>query len=77
MSGKNQIMPSDNSMTYHAVPEIIDPVFVKTSPICSFSMTEIKRFGLVFTKRGSINLGTGDNHIMPNENSMACQVTIG
>ncbi len=32
------------------VPEIIDPVFAKTSPIRSFSMTEYERFGLVFTK---------------------------
>ncbi len=33
-----------------AVPEIIDPVFAKTSPKRSFSMTEYERFGLVFTK---------------------------
>jgi hypothetical protein len=32
------------------VPEIIDPVFEKTRPIRSFSMTENERFGLVFTK---------------------------
>jgi hypothetical protein len=32
------------------VPEIIDPVFSKTSPKRSFSMTEQERFGLVFTK---------------------------
>ncbi len=32
------------------VPEIIDTVFAKTSPIRSFSMTEYERFGLVFTK---------------------------
>jgi hypothetical protein len=32
------------------VPEIIDPVFAKTSPKRSFSMTEHERFGLVFTK---------------------------
>ncbi len=31
------------------VPEIIDPVFVKTSTKRSFSMIEYKRFGLVFT----------------------------
>jgi hypothetical protein len=31
------------------VPEIIDPVFVKTIPKRSFSMTEYERFGLVFT----------------------------
>jgi hypothetical protein len=32
------------------VPEIIDPVFAKRSPKRSLSMTEYKRFGLVFTK---------------------------
>ncbi len=32
------------------VPEIIDPVFAKTSPKRWFSMTEYERFGLVFTK---------------------------
>ncbi len=32
------------------VPEIIDPVFAKTSPNPSVSMTEYERFGLVFTK---------------------------
>ncbi len=41
------------------VPEIIDPVFVKASPIRSFSMTENERFELVFTKTGSLNSGTG------------------
>ncbi len=30
--------------------EIIDTFFAKTSPNCSFSMTEYERFGLVFTK---------------------------
>jgi hypothetical protein len=41
------------------VPEIIDPVFAKTSPKRSFCMTENERFGLVFVKTGSINSGTG------------------
>ncbi len=41
-----------------SVPEIIDPVFTKTSPKRSFCMTENERFGLVFTKTGSINSGT-------------------
>jgi len=41
------------------VPEIIDTVFAKTSRKRSFSMTEYERFGLVFTKRWSINSGTG------------------
>jgi hypothetical protein len=40
------------------VPEIIDPVFVKTSQKRSFSMTENERFVLVFVKTGSINSGT-------------------
>jgi hypothetical protein len=41
------------------VPEIIDPVFAKTSPKRSFCITENERFELVFTKTGSINSGTG------------------
>ena len=32
------------------MPEIIDPVFAKTSPKRSFSLTDYERFGLVFTK---------------------------
>jgi hypothetical protein len=40
------------------VPEFIDPVFVKTSPKRSFSMTENEQFGLVFAKTGSIISGT-------------------
>jgi hypothetical protein len=42
-----------------SVPEIIDPVFAKTSPKRSFSMTEYERFGLVFTKTRVFNSGTG------------------
>ncbi len=41
------------------MPEIIDPVFAKTSWKRSFSMTENERFGLVFVKTGAINSGTG------------------
>ncbi len=41
------------------MPEIIDLVFAKISPKCSFCMTENERFGLVFAKTGSINSGTG------------------
>jgi hypothetical protein len=41
------------------VPEIIDPVFVKTSPIRSFSMTENKSFGLVFTETRVYKFGLG------------------
>ncbi len=40
------------------VPEFIDPVFAKTSRKRAFSMTKNERFGLVFTKTGSINSGT-------------------
>ncbi len=40
------------------VPEFIDPVFTKTSPIRSFSVIQNERFGLVFAKTGSINSGT-------------------
>ncbi len=47
-----------------SVPEIIDPVFTKTSPKRSFFMTENERFGLVFTKTGSINSGTGVSGIV-------------
>ncbi len=42
------------------MPEIKDPVFTKTSPKCSFSMSENERFGLVFAKIGYINSGKGD-----------------
>ncbi len=41
------------------MPEIIDPVFAKTSPKRSFCKTENERFGLVFVKTGSINSDTG------------------
>jgi hypothetical protein len=41
------------------VPEFIDPVFTKTSPKRSFSISENERFGLVFVKIGSIISGTG------------------
>ncbi len=34
--------------TLSPVPEIIDPVFAKTSPKRSFSMTDYEDFGLVF-----------------------------
>jgi hypothetical protein len=42
------------------VPEIIDPVFAKTSPKRLFSITEYERFGLVFTKTRVYNSGKGD-----------------
>jgi hypothetical protein len=41
---------SSRLVSLNSVPEIIDPVFAKTSPKRSFSMTEYERFGLVFTK---------------------------
>ncbi len=41
------------------MPEIIDPVFAKTSPKRSFSVIENERFGVVFAKTGAINSGTG------------------
>jgi hypothetical protein len=46
-----------NFLGSNPVPEIIDPVFAKTSPKRSFCMTENERFGLVFVKTGSINSG--------------------
>jgi hypothetical protein len=39
-------------------PEIIDPVFAKTSQNGRFLLSENERFGLVFVKTGSINSGT-------------------
>jgi hypothetical protein len=41
------------------VPEIIDPVFAKTSQNARFLLSENDRFGLVFVKTGSINSSTG------------------
>ncbi len=43
-----------------SVPEIIDPVFSKTSPKRSFSMTEHERFGLFFTKTRVYKFGHGN-----------------
>jgi hypothetical protein len=42
-----------------SVPEIIDPVFAKTSQNARFLLSENEHFGLVFVKTGSINSGTG------------------
>jgi hypothetical protein len=39
------------------VPEIIDPVFAKTSQNARFLLSENERFGLVFVNTGSINSG--------------------
>ncbi len=41
------------------MPEIIDPVFAKTSQNARFLLSENECFGLVFVKTGSINSGTG------------------
>ncbi len=41
------------------MPEIIDPVFAKTSQNARFLLSENERFGLVFVKTGFINSGTG------------------
>ncbi len=41
------------------MPEIIDPVFAKTSQNARFLLSENERFGLVFVKTGSINSGKG------------------
>ncbi len=41
------------------MPEIIEPVFAKTSQNTRFLLSENERFGLVFVKTGSINSGTG------------------
>jgi hypothetical protein len=46
-----------------SVPEIIDPVFAKTSQNAGFLLRENERFGLVFVKTGSINSGAGDEYI--------------
>ncbi len=40
------------------MPEIIDPVFAKTTQYARFLLSENERFGLVFVKTGSINSGT-------------------
>jgi hypothetical protein len=40
---------------YMTVPEIIDPVFAKTSQNARFLLSENERFGLVFVKTGFIN----------------------
>ncbi len=46
------------SSSARSVPEIIDPVFAKTSQNARFLLSENERFGLVFVKTGSINSGT-------------------
>jgi hypothetical protein len=41
------------------VPEIIDPVFAKTSQNARFLLSEYERFGLVFTKTRVYKFGHG------------------
>jgi hypothetical protein len=53
------------------VPEIIDPVFAKTSPKRSFSITEYERFGLVFTKTRVYKFGHCSLCILPESYSHA------
>jgi hypothetical protein len=45
-------------------PEIIDPVFAKTSQNARFLLSENERFGLVFVKTGSINSGTAGSEFL-------------
>ncbi len=51
-------LASSRSLIRRPVPEIIDPVFTKTSQNAGFLLSENERFGLVFVKTGSINSGT-------------------
>jgi hypothetical protein len=60
----------------YTVPEIIDPVFAKTSQYARFLLSENERFGLVFVKSGSINSGTdGSRHIQEHSQWIFGQVT--
>ncbi len=49
----------------YPVPEIIDPVFAKTSQNARFLLSENERFELVSVKTGSINSGTGGPERQP------------
>ncbi len=53
------------SIPQSSVPEFIDPVFAKTSPKRSFSMSENERFGMDFVKTGFINSGTTQSSAVP------------
>ncbi len=48
----------NTALEYSTMPEIIDPVFAKTSQNACFLLSENERFGLLFVKTGSINSGT-------------------
>ncbi len=52
-------LPSGSVAFFTPVPEIIDPVFAKTSQNARFLLSENERFGHVFVKTGSKNSGTG------------------
>jgi hypothetical protein len=52
---ENLIVSKPNN--FCPLPEIIDPVFAKTSQNARFLLSENERFGLVFVKTGSINSG--------------------
>ncbi len=58
-SQENRILQTESLNQSYTVPEIIDPVFTKTSQNARFLLCENERFGLVFVKTGSINSGTG------------------
>ncbi len=62
----------------HPVPEIIDPVFAKTSQNARFLLSENERFGLVFVKTGSINSGTDIRtvHCPPGSHQLYIQVRL-
>jgi hypothetical protein len=45
------------SKTMYSVPEIIDPVFAKTSQNARFLLSENERFGLVFVKNWVYKFG--------------------
>ncbi len=55
-----------------SMPEIIDPVFVKTSPKRSFSITEYERRGLVFTKTRVYKFGHRIVHTLSRLFSTGC-----
>jgi hypothetical protein len=47
------------------VPEIIDPVFAKTSQNARFLLSEYERFGLVFTKTRVYKFGHSSGYFLP------------
>jgi hypothetical protein len=57
--GKRSRIRKSTAFFVTSVPEIIDPVFAKSSQNARFLLSENERFGLVFVKTGSINSGTG------------------